>query len=51
MYPATTQLDTRIRELVEEIAEIKAMLDELECRSRGSDDGEPRLARTPAVCT
>ena len=35
MYPATTQFDTRIRELVEEIAEIKATLDDLSERALG----------------
>jgi hypothetical protein len=51
MYPATTQFDTRIRELVEEIAEIKATLDELSERTRSCDEGEPRLAGVPVLCT
>ena len=38
MYPATTQFDTRIREIVEEIAEIKAYLDDLNGRDRGDDE-------------
>jgi hypothetical protein len=38
MYPATTQFDTRVRELVEEIAEIKAYLDGLNERDRGDEE-------------
>ncbi len=30
MYPAQKQLDTRVRELVEEIAEVKQYLDALD---------------------
>ena len=51
MYPATTQFDTRIRELAEEIAEIKATLDDLSERTRSCDEREPRLAGFPALCT
>jgi hypothetical protein len=51
MYPATTQFDTRIRELVEEIAELKATLDDLSERTRSCDEGEPRLAGVPLPCT
>ena len=51
MYPATTQFDTRIREIVEEIAEIKATLDELSERTRSCDEGESRLADVPLLCT
>jgi hypothetical protein len=51
MYPATTQFDTRIRELVEEIAEIKATLDDLSERTRSCDESESRPAGAPALCT
>jgi hypothetical protein len=44
MYPATIQLDTRVRELLEEAEQIKACLDDLEPSERARDDGEPRLA-------
>jgi hypothetical protein len=52
MYPATIQFDTKVRELIEEIAEIKATLDDLSERSRSCDEGEPRVAGLQlAVCT
>lgn len=38
MYPATTQFDTRLREIVEEIAELKAYLDDLSGGDRGEDE-------------
>jgi hypothetical protein len=38
MYPATIQFDTRVRELVEEIAEIKAYLDGLSEQNRGDEE-------------
>ena len=38
MYPTTTQFDTRLRELLEEIAQVKAYLDELSGRERGDDE-------------
>jgi hypothetical protein len=47
MYPATTQFDTKLRELLEEAAQLKACLDELEPSEPARDDREPRLA----LCT
>ncbi len=41
MYPAPKQFDTRVRELVEEIAEVMLDLDALE--HDDGDDAEPRL--------
>jgi hypothetical protein len=40
MYPAQKQLDTRVRELIEEIAEVKLYLDSLEERD-GCPEAEP----------
>ena len=48
MYPAITQFDTKIRELLEEAEQIEARLDELKERDRR--DRELRLAATPALC-
>ena len=50
MYPAITQFDTRLRELVDEVAELKATLDDQSERTRSCDEGEPRLVGVPALC-
>ena len=39
MYPAQKQLDTRVRELIEEIAEVKLYLDAVE--EHGDFEHEP----------
>ena len=44
MYPAQTQLDTRVRELIEEIAEVKLYLDALEEHGDCVDAEPPQLS-------
>jgi hypothetical protein len=44
MYPAQTQLDTRVRELIEEIAEVKLYLDALEEHGDCLDAEPPQLS-------
>jgi hypothetical protein len=43
MYPAQKQLDTRVRELMEEIAEVKLYLDAVE-EHRDSEQEPPQLS-------
>ena len=43
MYPAQKQLDTRVRELIEEIAEVKLYLDTLEEHGDSVDVEPPQL--------
>ena len=44
MYPAQKQLDTRVRELIEEIDEIKLYLDDLEEHDGRSELEPPQLS-------
>lgn len=44
MYPAQKQLDTRVRELIEEIAEVKLHLDALEDHDARPDTEPPQLS-------
>ncbi len=44
MYPAQKQLDTRVRELIEEVAEVKQYLDSLEERDGHSEQEPPKLS-------
>ena len=44
MYPAQKQLDTRVRELIEEIAEVKLYLDALEEHDVSSELEPPQLS-------
>jgi len=44
MYPAQKQLDTRVRELIEEIAEVKLYLDALDEHDDCSDREAPQLS-------
>lgn len=44
MYPAQKQLDTRVRELLEEIAEVKLYLDSLEDHDARADAEPPPLS-------
>ena len=44
MYPAQKQLDTRVRELIEEITEVKVYLDALEDHDAGPDGEPPQLS-------
>ena len=44
MYPAQKQLDTRVRELIEEIAEVKLYLDSVEERDGHSEPEPPQLS-------
>lgn len=44
MYPAQTQLDTRVRELIEEIAEVKLYLDALDEHGDCLDREVPQLS-------
>ena len=44
MYPAQKQLDTRVRELIEEIAEVQLYLDSLEERDGCSEQEPPQLS-------
>ena len=43
MYPAPKQLDTRVRELIEEVAEIQLYLDSIEERDARPDTEPPQL--------
>jgi len=43
MYPAQKQLDTRVRELIEEIAEVTRYLDALEEHGECVDAEPPQL--------
>ena len=44
MYPAQKQLDTRVRELIEEIAEVKLYLDALDEHGDCLDREAPQLS-------
>ena len=44
MYPAQKQLDTKVRELIEEIAEVKLYLDALEDPDARTDREPPQLS-------
>ena len=44
MYPAQQQLDTRVRELIEEIAEVKLYLEALEEHGECVDAEPPPLS-------
>ncbi len=44
MYPAPKQLDTRVRELIEEIAEVKLYLDALDEHDDCPDREAPQLS-------
>ncbi len=44
MYPAQKQLDTRVRELIEEINEVKLYLEALEEHDVSSDAEPPQLS-------
>ena len=44
MYPAQKQLDTRVRELIEEIAEVKLYLDSVDEHGDHSEPEPPQLS-------
>ena len=44
MYPAQKQLDTRVRELIEEIDEVKLYLEALEEHDVSSEPEPPQLS-------
>ena len=44
MYPAQKQLDTRVRELIDEIAEVKQYLDSLEAQDGSPETEPPKLS-------
>ena len=44
MYPAQKQLDTRVRELIEEIAEVKLYLDAVEEHDVDPEQEPPQLS-------
>jgi hypothetical protein len=44
MYPSQKQLDTRVRELIEEIAEVKLYLDALDEHDDRRDAEPPQLS-------